>query len=116
VVASSLNRFFALADAVSSIPMAAVWFIRLRSAKRRAAPQVVSASLTVCQSQSSSSATSDAVAPGATWSVAHLAARVVNRQLLAAMRWSWSTQLFFGHSGFGHLIGCFFHPTRIGTP
>ena len=44
------------------------------------------ASLTVCQSQESSAATSETVRPPPTWTVAHLAALVVNKQLLAAIR------------------------------
>ena len=47
---------------------------------------MVTASLTVCQSQASSPATSETVRPPPTWTVAHLAALVVSRQSLAAMR------------------------------
>ena len=41
---------------------------------------MTTASLTVCQSQASSAATSDTVRPPPTWAVAHLAALVVSRQ------------------------------------
>ena len=57
---------------------------------------MITASLTVCQSQASSPATSETVRPPPTWTVAHLAALVVSRQFFAAMRWSSSTQLFLG--------------------
>ena len=55
----------------------------------------MTASFTVCQSQASSPATSFTVLPPPTCTVAHFAARVVNRQFLAAMRWSWSTKTRF---------------------
>ena len=74
------------------------------------------ASLTVCQSQESSAATSETVRPPPTWTVAHLAARVVSKQFLAAMRWSERTQLLFEHLGFTQRIRCFFHARLIGTP
>jgi hypothetical protein len=45
-----------------------------------------------------------------------LAALVVNKQFLAAMRWSESTQLLFGHLGFTQRIRCFFQARLIGTP
>ena len=60
---------------------------------------MVTASLTVCQSQASSAATSETVRPPPTWTVAHLAALVVSRQFLAAMRWSSSTQVLLGQRG-----------------
>ena len=74
------------------------------------------ASLTVCQSQASSAATSETVRPPPTWTVAHLAALVVNKQFLAAMRWSESTQLRLGHAGFAQRIRCFFQASDIGVP
>ena len=74
------------------------------------------ASLTVCQSQESSAATSETVRPPPTWTVAHLAARVVNKQFLAAMRWSESTQLLFGHVGSTQRSRCFFQASDIGVP
>ena len=73
---------------------------------------MMTASLTVCQSQASSSATSETVRPPPTWTVAHLAALVVSRQFLAAMRWSSSTQDFFGHAGFTQRMRCFFQARR----
>ena len=72
------------------------------------------ASLTVCQSQASSSATSETVRPPPTWRVAHLAALVVSRHCLAAMRWSSSTQDLLAQPGFTQRIRCFFHASDIG--
>ena len=77
---------------------------------------MVTASLTVCQSQASSAATSETVRPPPTWTVAHLAALVVSRQFLAAMRWSSSTQVFFAHVGFTQRIRCFFQARRHRRP
>ena len=51
-----------------------------------AARQAMTASLTVCQSQESSWATSETARPVPTCRVAHFAQRVVSRQFLAAMR------------------------------
>jgi hypothetical protein len=48
--------------------------------------------------------------------VAHLAARVVNKQFLATMRWSERTQDLLGHVGFAQHIRCFFQARLIGTP
>jgi hypothetical protein len=77
---------------------------------------VHTASLTVCQSQASSPATSETVRPPPTWRVAHLAARVVRRHCLAAMRWSSSTQDFLGQLGFTQRIRCFFQASDMGVP
>jgi site-specific recombinase XerC len=77
---------------------------------------VVTASLTVCQSQASSAATSETVRPPPTCLVAHLAARVVRRQLLAAMRWSSIVQVPFAQRGSTQRIRCFFQASDIGTP
>ncbi len=101
---------------VSSRPMALVWFSRLRSAASKALPYVVTASLTVCQSQASSAATSETVRPPPTCLVAHLAARVVRRQLLAAMRWSSIVQVCFAHRGSTQRIRCFFQASDIAVP
>ena len=77
---------------------------------------MVTASLTVCQSQASSAATSETVRPPPTWTVAHLAALVVNKQFLAAMRWSSSTQDFVAHAGSVQRMRCFFQASDIGVP
>jgi hypothetical protein len=77
---------------------------------------VDTASLTVCQSQASSAATSLIVRPSPIWRVAHFAALVVNKQFLAAMRWSESTQLALGHAALAQRIRCFFQHRRIGDP
>ena len=61
---------------------------------------MLTASLTVCQSQASSAATSLTVRPPPTCTVAHLAARVVSKQFFAAMRWSLSTQDLFAQRSF----------------
>jgi hypothetical protein len=57
---------------------------------------MVTASLTVCRSQSSSPATSETVRPMPTWVVAHLAALVVSRQFLAAIRCSLRPRRYSG--------------------
>ena len=106
----------ALTKAVSSRPMAVVRFSRLRSAANNASPYVVTASLTVCQSQASSAATSLTVLPPPTWTVAHLAALVVSKQFLAAMRWSSSIQLRFAQSEFTQRMRCFFQANDMGVP
>lgn len=77
---------------------------------------MITASLTVCQSQASSAATSETVRPPPTWTVAHLAALVVNKQCLAAMRWSSLIQDRLGHAGFVQRSRCFFQASDIGTP
>lgn len=77
---------------------------------------MVTASLTVCQSQLSSAATSFTVRPYPTWRVAHLAALVVSRQFLAAIRWSVSTQLWRGQSPLTQCMRCFFQTSFIGVP
>ena len=74
------------------------------------------ASLTVCQSQASSAATSETVRPPPTWRVAHLAARVVSRQALAAIRWSSSTQDLLAQLGFTQRMRCFFQASDMGVP
>jgi hypothetical protein len=70
----------------------------------------------VCQSQDSSAATSETVRPPPTWTVAHLAARVVNRQFLAAIRWSECTQDFMAQRPFTQRIRCFLQANDIGVP
>jgi hypothetical protein len=70
----------------------------------------------VCQSQASSAATSETVRPPPTWTVAHLAARVVSRQCLAAIRWSSSTQVLFGHLWSTQRKRCFFQAQRHRHP
>jgi hypothetical protein len=77
---------------------------------------VVTASLTVCQSQQSSAATSETVRPPPTCTVAHFAALVVSRQFLAAMRWSSSTKDFVEHTGSTQRIRCFFQASDIAVP
>jgi hypothetical protein len=45
-----------------------------------------------------------------------LAALVVSRQCLAAMRWSSKTQDFFAHAGSTQHMRCFFQARLIGVP
>ena len=77
---------------------------------------MVTASLTVCQSHASSAATSLTVRPSPIWRVAHLAALVVNRHFLAAMRWSLSIQVFLAQRSFTQRIRCFFQASDMGVP
>ena len=77
---------------------------------------VFGASLIVCQSQASSAATSKTVRPPPTWTVADLAALVVNRQFLAAMRWSSNTQVFVAQVRCTQRMRCFFQASDIGCP
>ncbi len=76
---------------------------------------MVTASLTLCQSQASSADTSETVRPVPTWTVAHLAALVVSKQCVAAIRWSSSTQVNLAQPVFTQRMRCIFHASEIGV-
>ena len=96
---------------VSSRPMALVLFIRLRSASKRPA---IGAHCVVdgvpVTGELAGYLFDRASVP--TWSVAHLAARVVSRQSLAAMRWSPSTQHPWDSAGSRSSSGASSRPTN----
>jgi hypothetical protein len=50
------------------------------------------------------------------WTVAHLAALVVSRHFLAAMRWSSSTQDLRAQFGSTQRMRCFFQASDMGVP
>ncbi len=100
--------------------MALVWFSRLRSAPRRAAVHQHGVIDRVPVTGQFVGHFYDGAAPcrlgrWPTWpTVAHVAAVAVSRQFFAAMRWSSSTQVFFGHVGFTLRTRCFFHASFKG--
>ena len=77
---------------------------------------MITASLTVCQSQANSAATSVTVRPPPTWQRGPLGRPGGHKHFLAAMRWSESIQVFLAQRSFTQRIRCFFQASDIGVP
>ena len=101
---------------VSSTPTASTVPTRSASASKSASPQRRTSSLTVCQSQPSSSATSWTGRPDRpTWTVTHRAARDVSNARWGPIVGSCSMNDLIAHSGFGHVQRRFRHRSRTGV-